>query len=359
MAIRYRRASGAPIPSPTRSGHTKPAPSPESPAVAVGVTASRVRRRHHLLRSLLLCSTAIMLPISTGCTLVEGVHRFVKNANFLDDFMIAHRNQTMAAKAWYREQAQHCDHPYLKEFKEGFIQGYIDVANGGDGCTPAIAPSQYWGWRYQSSEGQAAINAWFAGYPLGAKAAEQDGVGNWASIMTMGRPLPTEADTGLDPQVVQPVPYPVGPDGLPVPTERIVPGSEVIEPFEEAGEAIEDSIESLVPPAGGPMPEASLQPPERTLGTSSQTDQGSPVLSGPAVGSSLGQAATAGDRAEAVQLSLSDESTLVPQDVAPPPESGELGDEAIEGIFGTADQDAHSEIIETADAESAIPFKFE
>ncbi len=37
---------------------------------------------------------------------------------------------------------------------------------------------------YQSAEGQAKVAAWFSGYPHGARAAEEDGVGNWTQIQT-------------------------------------------------------------------------------------------------------------------------------------------------------------------------------
>ncbi len=56
------------------------------------------------------------------------------------------------------------------------------VADGSDGCTPSFPPNTYWGWRYQSAEGQAKVAAWFSGYPHGARAAEEDGVGNWTQI---------------------------------------------------------------------------------------------------------------------------------------------------------------------------------
>jgi hypothetical protein len=43
---------------------------------------------------------------------------------------------------------------------------------------------EYWNWCYQSAEGQARVAAWFAGFPHGAQAAEEDGVGMWNQIQT-------------------------------------------------------------------------------------------------------------------------------------------------------------------------------
>ena len=62
--------------------------------------------------------------------------------------------------------------------------GYEAVAGGKDGCTPALTPQQYWSWQYQNAEGQGKAAAWFAGYPHGARAAEEDGIGNWSQIQT-------------------------------------------------------------------------------------------------------------------------------------------------------------------------------
>jgi hypothetical protein len=95
----------------------------------------------------------------------------------------------------------------------------MGVAAGGNGCTPAIAPSEYWGWKYQSPAGQAAVNAWFQGYPLGAKAAEQDGVGFWQSIQmhlqTPGDATQPATQYGAEPAGANPF-YPGG-EMLPVP----------------------------------------------------------------------------------------------------------------------------------------------
>ena len=106
--------------------------------------------------------------------------------------MIGYRNQVLAAKAWH--EVKHCygNRRNLRDFKAGFMQGYIDVANGSNGCVPSVAPASYWGWRYQSADGQNAVNAWFAGYPLGAQRAEEDGVGHWSNIRPSGAHVPQQ-----------------------------------------------------------------------------------------------------------------------------------------------------------------------
>ena len=72
----------------------------------------------------------------------------------------------------------------MKEFAQGFKAGYMEIADGGTGCSPAFPPREYWGWKYQSCEGQARVAAWYAGYPHGARAAEEEGIGSWTQIQT-------------------------------------------------------------------------------------------------------------------------------------------------------------------------------
>ena len=121
---------------------------------------------------------------STGCSLfTSSVKVAAKDVqSWVDESMANYRDRALAEKAWIRIRSQHRDHEYRKELRRGFLAGYQAVATGGNGCTPPIAPSEYWGWKYQSPYGQAAVQAWFEGYPRGAQAAEQDGVGNWSRV---------------------------------------------------------------------------------------------------------------------------------------------------------------------------------
>ncbi len=125
----------------------------------------------------------MLLAGSTGCSMMKGLGKAINKSDCIDEFMIDYRNRAMAAKAW------HCQKHTFKcadqdGFREGFMAGYIEVASGGPGCTPCVAPQAYWGWRYQSAQGQATVNAWFAGYPMGVKAAEQAGIGHFQQIRT-------------------------------------------------------------------------------------------------------------------------------------------------------------------------------
>jgi hypothetical protein len=111
--------------------------------------------------------------------------------------MMGYRNEGMAHKAWHSRKHQFCREKHLHEFFEGFLAGYAAVADGSDGCTPAFPPRNYWGWRFQSPEGQEKVAAWFAGFPHGARAAEEDGIGAWTQIQTSTNVQQRLADQGM------------------------------------------------------------------------------------------------------------------------------------------------------------------
>ncbi|MEM0924573.1 MAG: hypothetical protein AAGJ83_00915 [Planctomycetota bacterium] len=317
---------------------------------------------------------------STGCSMMSNAYKQATRTECLDEFMLAHRNRAFALKAWYRERDCFRNKPHQNELKAGFIAGYMEIAEGGDGCSPCTAPSQYWGWRYQSPDGRSAIDAWFAGYPLGVKAAEMDGVGYWGnthqgSTATPAKPASTES--AELPEPVEPIepPTPIyGPDG------RLLP------PGQELKEYIIPGTERVVPPSeldamrfqGG---EGLLEPTPTTVGLNGASGMAEEPQSELVI-----KAASTDQPFQAVaDLVPSSKAVETPQTFS----LDDLGDDAIEDLFGsvemlgpvkttdsvssTAGTEA-SPIVDplpgllppaappaakTADADQGIPFKFE
>jgi len=147
-----------------------------------GSAIRRKQIRSAVKRLLLTGCLGISAIGMTGCTLGSRACKGLTEWECIDDFMVGYRNRAMAEKAWHCRKANFCDSRYAGEFKDGFIKGYLEVASGGTGCTPLMAPSAYHGWQYQTADGHSAVNAWFQGFPQGVRAAEEDGVGNWQSI---------------------------------------------------------------------------------------------------------------------------------------------------------------------------------
>ena len=123
---------------------------------------------------MVLFSTALLLIMSgmTGCNLLLAPFGALNTSvGFLqdqiayndpvDEFMLGWRNYVWAKKAWSNYRSCQRDIPYLEDFGRGYRAGYIDVASGGDGCTPIMAPRRYWSWKYQTPEGQCKVQGVF------------------------------------------------------------------------------------------------------------------------------------------------------------------------------------------------------
>jgi hypothetical protein len=150
----------------------------------------------------------------TGCGGVQvAKNTWNYNATW-NGFVMKHRNQGMATKAWHLRKHGYCNEACLDQFCDGFEAGYLAVAEGGDPCTPAFAPREYWGWEYQSAEGQRKVASWLAGYPHGCRAAEEDGIGNWSQIQTSYAIQDEYHQAGLLAENQRPGMYPM-PEALP------------------------------------------------------------------------------------------------------------------------------------------------
>jgi hypothetical protein len=303
-----------------RSLSAKPAPKQNTtqPTAVVGLATAPVKRGRlgAAQRILAIGCLGIAVVGSTGCTMTSGVCQAFQTSECLDDFMLGYRNRTLAEKAWHRHKKRFCDERFMREFKDGFISGYVDVASGGNGCIPAVAPRQYWGWRYQSGNGQQAINAWFKGYPLGVQAAEQDGVGHWQQIQTMGVVSQqfAPATSGDEAGLANPF----------YPEQEYIPVPDAVEDFD----------------AAGLLDGASLEPPVMNFGQTFQqlpneiVDDGSELVLQPHIAR----------RPDAVETKISD---TIDESATPTPV-------VIDDIFGSSSAPIFSE-----SNSDQLPFSFE
>jgi hypothetical protein len=215
--------------------------------------ASQAKTRHRRgrlqsrnLRRLLLAATVVSLIIpQTGCMMINGVQRAFSRHDSLDEFMVNYRNRAWAARAWLCSKDKFANHCYLSDLEAGFRQGYEDVAAGGSGCLPTVCPRSYWGWQYQSADGQARMNAWFEGYPLGVQAAEQDGVGHWGNVAA-----------AFPSQQPAPAPAAVPPAPMPAELEGLTDGGVVVE---ELAPPVPTGVENALPPTEQ-LPALSMPP---------------------------------------------------------------------------------------------------
>lgn len=200
----------------------------------------RIARWRSCIVGLLILST--LLPF-TGCR--AYLEQIVYN-EYIDETFVSIQNFLRARKAWEAREACYEHEPLLYDFRAGFYRGYQDVAQGKDGCTPLFPPRHYWNWYNRNAEGYARIQAWFAGYPHGVIAAQEDGVGAFTKIPT--EPAITRAITrhlDNDPAVKH----------LPPPPVMELP------PVEEVGPRLPEALpEPSAPPLGVPSSTLQLQP---------------------------------------------------------------------------------------------------
>ncbi len=218
------------------------------------IQARRVHRRRQWTRLLLwaVAVSSVTAP-SAGCTALRGAAKQLSQHEALDEFMVDYRNRAWSARAWLCRKERFRNQHHLADFEAGFRQGYEDVAAGGSGCVPAVCPRAYWGWQYQSADGQSRMNAWFEGYPLGVQAAEEDGIGHWSHVATaiVAPPPCQNCPTGAV-MAVPAVPQPADPlNGVP-PDSRLAPEigepEQLPVPFSESVTAPRVAPERLVGP---------------------------------------------------------------------------------------------------------------
>lgn len=135
-------------------------------------------------RKLALLIFSLMIIPNVGCQSWCNIRDAFYYCEPIDEAIHSHNCHRAAKRAWTARQDRFCGRERLDYFGAGFRDGYASVAMGGTGCPPPLPPQRYWGWRYQNCEGQQCVASWFDGYPAGARAAEEDGVGNWNRMQT-------------------------------------------------------------------------------------------------------------------------------------------------------------------------------
>jgi len=126
-------------------------------------------------RVLAIMIAASVMMNSTGCNF--------RNWAVRDAILVSYRDAVWAKRA-YNLRYGNCDRPYSDHFEAGFCAGYSETCNGGDGYVPAMPPTTYRGFEYQSAEGVQCVNAWFEGYPAGVAAARKENMGNYNNVLT-------------------------------------------------------------------------------------------------------------------------------------------------------------------------------
>ena len=129
--------------------------------------------------SILTVFAALLVIPSSGCA--SGLR--IPRLGFGDALLEKYRDNVWAKRAFNLRYAN-CEIPFANHFENGFVAGYTDQSNGGDGYVPPLPPDQYRGYEFQSADGAQCVKAWFDGFPAGVAAAKKDRAGDFHDIYT-------------------------------------------------------------------------------------------------------------------------------------------------------------------------------
>lgn len=87
------------------------------------------------------------------------------------DRLITSMSATHRAEKSFGRYVEKCGHRPSHDFYAGYVDGFVDVAQGGSGVVPPIPPERYWGAASRTPRGHQRAHEWFAGYSAGADAA--------------------------------------------------------------------------------------------------------------------------------------------------------------------------------------------
>lgn len=135
-------------------------------------------KRHYVYLLLLAAATVSGTGCSSGLGLsspYSGGPREMVSSKWRDHVWANRAYETRFAET-------DADVAFESDYRRGFVAGYQSVSQGGDGTLPAMPPRRYWGSHYLSPEGQAKAKAWFEGYPVGVRAAQEDGIDAYRDI---------------------------------------------------------------------------------------------------------------------------------------------------------------------------------
>lgn len=215
----------------------------------------RSLRRPDRWQKILSIAGILLIGSLSGCASVSGV--FSSCDCSLNTSLHMTRAQLMARRVWSQKHrdcyAKHCN---TAAVRRGFIDGFVDVASGKDGCPPVFPPQSQCCLvgSFRSPICDNRNQAWFEGYPLGAAAAEQQGCHLWwrttlpAHLTAQYQPVANTATvgTGCGPNisVYETEQVPMEAFGLSDREMQYIPNGDAVSDHHDL---VESSVEILVP----------------------------------------------------------------------------------------------------------------
>ncbi len=171
--------------------------------------------------------TACLVPVLAGCGLLPRAARFVvpEDTGPSQTRRGIERDQRRDAReAWQTIAARYPGQALSDEFRDGFLDGYADYLERGEGAQPpAVSPAKY---RY-ALDGSSAAADYYAGFRYGVEVAVASGRRVGPTEPGRAGPLPPSVPFVPKPMPIPlPPPRPAGSDTVPDPNVKPKPGSD-------------------------------------------------------------------------------------------------------------------------------------
>jgi hypothetical protein len=145
-------------------------------------------------------------PAFAGCNIAHNAARNIVNEPLVvcTQHSIEHDLRKCARAAWREVRADYPRRAFTEEFRDGFLDGYIDYLDrGGNGSLPAVPPAKYTRHKkYFTENGQCLVKDYFLGFKYGQEIAIATGKRQFLTVPVL---LPQEP-TGPPAFTIEPGP---------------------------------------------------------------------------------------------------------------------------------------------------------
>ncbi|MBA4062923.1 MAG: hypothetical protein C0501_04290 [Isosphaera sp.] len=163
-------------------------------------------------------------PAAAGCHLAGLTARHPAHDPPAAPAGLAHDLRADARAAWREVRAEYPRRAFSAEFRDGFLDGYVDYLDrGGDGVLPAVPPARYTQHKkYFTPDGQCLVKEYFLGFKYGQDVAVATGKRQYLTVPVLLPQHPADAPPVVytPPRVVTPT----APQPTPMPTPTPPPG---------------------------------------------------------------------------------------------------------------------------------------
>jgi len=134
-----------------------------------------------------------VVPTLGGCSILENTTRNAINEPHLVTSLLSleYDLRKQAKEAWQQVRAEYPRRAFTAEFRDGFLDGYVDYLDrGGNGSLPAVPPAKYIRQKkYFTEEGHCLLKDYFLGFKYGQEIAIATGKRQFLTVPVL---LPQE-----------------------------------------------------------------------------------------------------------------------------------------------------------------------